>query len=213
MTTIRHHITEDLLMGYATGSLPQAFDFVVASHVSLSDDARARLETLEAVGGAVLCDMDGADIADDSLAKTLAKIGAMGPVMAHESACGVLPAPLQRVVGGDIDKVHWKSIGRGAKQCVLHSDDDASARLIYIPAGQAMPKHSHRGTEMTLVLQGAFRDEDGHYARGDMEIADEQVDHSPVAEPGEACICLVATDAPLKFDGIIPRIAQRFMNI
>jgi len=213
MTAIRHQITDDLLMGYAAGALPQAFDLVVATHVSLCDDARARLEGYEALGGAVLDDIEQADLAEDSLEQTLAKISGMAPVERETPTEGTFPAPLARIVGGDEDAVAWKSLGMGTKQCVLQSDGDATARLLFIPAGQAMPKHSHRGMEMTLVLKGAFRDEDGVFARGDIEIANEEVDHTPVAEPGEDCICLVATDARLKFSGLLPRMAQPFLGI
>jgi putative transcriptional regulator len=96
---------------------------------------------------------------------------------------------------------------------VLYSDENGTARLLKIPAGRSMPEHSHNGTEMTLVLKGAFRDEDGVFARGDIEVADTNVSHQPVAEPGEDCICLVATDARLKFQGLLPRIAQPFLGI
>ena len=51
------------------------------------------------------------------------------------------------------------------------------------------------------------------YARGDVEIADGDLEHVPVAEPGEDCICLAATDAPLRFKAMIPRLAQPFMRI
>lgn len=212
-TDVKHHISDELLMGYAAGVLPQAFDLVVATHVSLSDEARARLESFEAVGGAVIDHVDTAPVEEDSLAETLAKIDSMTPVTPKTPQPGVFPAPLREIVGGDEDSVTWRSIGMGAKQCVLQSDKDASVRLLFIPAGQAMPKHSHRGTEMTLVLKGAFSDEDGRYARGDIEIANEEVDHSPIAEAGEDCICLVATNAKLKFNGILPRIAQPFLGI
>ncbi|MES2813417.1 MAG: transcriptional regulator, partial [Pseudomonadota bacterium] len=33
--TIRHHLSDQLLMGYAAGQLPEAFSLVVATHVSL----------------------------------------------------------------------------------------------------------------------------------------------------------------------------------
>ena len=36
---------------------------------------------------------------------------------------------------------------------------------------------------------------------------------TPVAEEGEDCICLAATDAPLKFNALLPRIAQPFLRI
>jgi putative transcriptional regulator len=74
MNGIKHHISDDLLMGYAAGALPQAFDLVVATHVSLSDDARARLAGFEELGGVVLSDMEEAEIAEDSLEQTLARI-------------------------------------------------------------------------------------------------------------------------------------------
>jgi putative transcriptional regulator len=70
MNGIKHHISDDLLMGYAAGALPQAFDLVVATHVSLSDDARARLAGFEELGGVVLSDMEEAELAEDSLEQT-----------------------------------------------------------------------------------------------------------------------------------------------
>ncbi|GAB5449431.1 ChrR family anti-sigma-E factor [Gymnodinialimonas sp.] len=213
MTDTHHSVPDDMLMGYASGSLAKAFDLVLATHVSLSDDARARLETFEALGGAVLCSMDTAEVAEDSLEQTLAKIRGSAPIERPAPSVGTFPAPLQAMVGGDEDAVRWRSVGRGVKQCILHSDEGGTARLLLIPAGKAMPAHSHHGTEMTLVLKGAFRDEDGVFARGDLELADADTNHQPVAEPGEDCICLVATNAKLKFQGLLPRIAQPFVGI
>jgi putative transcriptional regulator len=214
MTSITHHIPDDLLMGYAAGALPQAFDLVVASHVSLNDDARARLAGFDAVGGAVLSEMEEAEIAEDSLERTLARIGAGTPRSTPVTGKpGTFPEPLRKLVGGDEDAVAWRSLGRGTKQCVLHAEDGASARLLYIPAGQAMPEHGHRGMELTLVLKGAYRDESDRFARGDVEFADEDMDHTPVAETGEDCICLIATESRLRFKGLLPRIAQPFIGI
>ena len=126
---------------------------------------------------------------------------------------GVLPAPLCDYVGGDLADVRWRSIGMGVKQAILPTATDATARLLYIPAGAAVPDHGHRGTELTLVLQGAFLDETARFGRGDIEVADQAVEHMPVADIGEDCICLAATDAPLRFRGVIPRLAQPFLRI
>lgn len=212
MNNAHHQAPDDLLIGYATGALPRAFDLVVATHVSLCDDTRARLESFDAIGGAVLDDVDCADLDEDSLEQTMSKVRGMAPTE-HAMPTGTFPQPLQAVAGGDLDSVKWRYVGRGVKQCVLYSDDGGTARLLLIPAGRTMPAHSHNGTEMTLVLKGAFSDEDGTFARGDLELADAQVNHMPVAEPGEDCICLVATDARLKFQGLLPRIAQSFVGI
>ena len=76
-----------------------------------------------------------------------------------------------------------------------------------------MPDHGHQGIEMTLVLQGAFMDDDGYFSRGDVEMADSDLHHTPVADIHEDCICLAVTDAPLQFQGLIHKIAQRFARI
>ena len=51
MTTITHHISDDLLDAHVTGNLPHAFSVVVAAHLSLCDTCRARAEAAEMLGG------------------------------------------------------------------------------------------------------------------------------------------------------------------
>lgn len=51
---ITHHLSDQLLMGYSAGTLPEAFSLAVASHIALCDDCRARLASFDAVGEACL---------------------------------------------------------------------------------------------------------------------------------------------------------------
>jgi putative transcriptional regulator len=213
--TIRHHLSDQLLMGYAAGQLPEAFNLVVATHLSLCDDCRARSEAFDAVGGALLEDAEAPGMGRTSLADTLARLDRQ-PLVARLSprrAAGVFPAPLADYVGGDLAAVRWRRVGGGVRQAILPTGKDARARLLYIPAGTAVPDHGHRGTELTLVLQGAFADDYDRFARGDVEIADEEMEHTPVALAGQDCICLAATDAPLRFRGWLPRLAQPLLRI
>lgn len=216
MMNIKHHLTEPLLMGYAAGTLPEAFNLVVATHITMCDSCRAALAEYEAVGGEVMLDADPVDIAEDALAATLSLIDngsfadTPAPVRTQNS---LFPGPLQDYVSGDIDSLKWRKVGGGVSQLVLNTSDDASVRLLRIPAGTAVPDHGHQGTELTLVLQGAFMDEEDHFAAGDVEVANEDLHHTPVAAEGMDCICLAATDAPLRFNGFVPRLAQRFIGI
>jgi len=212
---IRHHLTDALLIAYSAGTLPEAFSLTIAAHVSMCDDCRARLGAFDTVGGALIERCGTAAMADDSLEATLALIEA-GPTVPTPPPArrpGTLPAPLQAYVGGDLDAVRWRPAGMGVKQAILPTGGGAVARLLYIPAGAAVPDHGHRGTELTLVLQGAFADEIDHFGPGDIEVADEALDHTPVADIGADCICLAATDAPLRFHGLLPRLAQPFLRI
>ena len=213
MTTIRHHVSDRLLMAYATGSLPEAFGLVIATHLSLCDECRARLGAFDAVGGLVVEGCE-AEMAAGSLDACLARLGVQERRVARpQSKPGVFPQPLRDKVGGDASAVRWRPLGMGVRQAILPTSDSATARLLYIPAGAAVPDHGHKGTELTLVLQGAFSDATDRFGRGDLEIADEDLKHTPVAEAGQDCICLAATDAPLRFTGLIPRMLQPIFRI
>lgn len=212
---IKHHLSDELLMAYAASGLPEAFSLVIAAHLSLCDECRARSMAFDALGGAVLDDQV-AEMADGSLDACLARIDTLPQANARalRRSGPVLPAPLLDYVDDGLDGVKWRPLGMGVRQAILPTGDKAaSARLLYIPAGAAVPDHGHNGLELTLVLQGAFRDHTDRFARGDVEIADTSVEHTPVAEAGEPCICLAATQGSLKFNALLPRLAQSFFRI
>lgn len=209
-----HHLTDDILLAYSAGTLPEAYALVVATHLSLCDECRAAAECWDAVGGEVLEDGPEPEAMDaGALQATMRLVEAGLPEAPAPRAAGPFPGPLADYVGGGPEAVRWRKIGGGVAQAILPTARGATARLLRIPGGTAVPDHGHRGTELTLVLQGAFADEDGRYVRGDVEIADEATHHTPTAEPGEDCICLAATDAPLRFRALVPRIAQPFLRI
>lgn len=213
--TIRHHLSDQLLMAYSAGELPEAFGLVIATHLSMCDDCRARSIAYDAVGGALVAKCDAVDMADDSLEACLARIDGLPQPAAQPAprARGDVPVPLADYIGGDLSGVNWRPIGMGVKQSILIDDRGASARLLYIPAGQAMPDHGHKGLELTMVLRGAFLDGGDRFGPGDVEIADQSTEHTPVAESWGDCICLAAADGKLRFQGLIPRLAQPFFRI
>lgn len=218
---IKHHLTDAVVMAYAAGILPEAFNLLVATHVSMCDECRARIAAHEFVGGAVLEDCDEIALSDDALEACFAKIGtgpknlipAPSASVASQKSKSALPKPLQDYVGGDLSAVKWRKAGGGVQQAILRTSKEATVRLLRIPGGCEVPDHGHHGTEMTLVLQGAFRDEFSEFRAGDVEVCDADVEHTPVALEGEDCICLAATDARLKFAGFLPKIAQPFLRI
>lgn len=216
MNEIKHHLTDALLMAYSAGSLPEGFNIVVATHISMCDECRARMVEFDTVGGAVLDAETPEGLADGSFEATLALI-AQSPqerqIKVDPAIASDVPSPLHDYIGTDLDAVKWRKVGGGVRQAILKTDKSASVRLLHIPAGAKMPDHGHRGTELTLVLKGAFKDEHDRFGAGDIEVASEEHNHQPVAEMGEDCICLAATDAPLRFNSWIPRIIQPFVRI
>ena len=212
MTDIQHHLTEDLIAAYAAGTLGHAFSVVVAAHVSLCLECRARLEAHEHLGGAVLEDLAQETVSADLKSSVLALLDLPIPAEpARPARSGIFPSAVMESLKGRPPK--WKSVGGGIRQCILEDRSEGSLRLLYIPPGRAVPDHGHGGLELTLVLQGSFRDESGVFAAGDVEVAAEDVQHEPVAGEGLPCICLAATDAPLQFRSWLPRLLQPMLRI
>ena len=212
MSAITHHIRPELILAWVSGNLPPAFSAVVASHVALCPECRAEAGAAQSLGGALLEEVGEVALSSDALARALAALDdpSLRPPPAPIAA-GIFPAPVMQVLGGRPPK--WSQLGGGIRQQILISDRSGSLRLLYIPPGRKVPEHGHRGLELTLVLQGSFSDSEGSFGVGDVEDADDAVNHQPIAGPGEPCICLAATDAPLHFNAFLPRLLQPLFRI
>lgn len=211
MTAITHHTPDALLAAYAASSLPQAYALVVAAHISLCLECRAAYEAHQACGGVVLDSVGTEAISQGLKSRVLDLLDAPFELAPTYVRTGVYPGPVMEALKGRPPR--WKSLGLGVRQSILSLDREGSARLLYIPPGQAVPDHSHSGLELTLVLQGSFSDATGRFAVGDLEVADQVLEHTPTADSGAPCICLAATDAPLRFNALMPRLLQPFFRI
>lgn len=72
-------------------------------------------------------------------------------------------------------------------------------QLIYMEKGGSVPEHTHKGNEISLVLNGRFYDGDNHYHSGDYIALNQSHTHMPVAETEEGCLVLTVLDQPLHF--------------
>lgn len=210
------HLSDALLLDYAAGNLSEGWSLAIATHIALCPACRSRVLAAEAVGGALVEAIEPEPVDEAALAATLARIDAEAvPEQRRVTAAPgatLFPEPLRSYLGGG-GAIPWRKLSPSAQTFIIPTGDrSTTARLLRISAGAAMPVHSHRGRELTLVLQGAFHDEGGMFGRGDIEEADEEVEHQPVAVAGEDCICLAVTDARLKFRGVA-RLFQPFLGI
>ena len=211
MATITHHLPDAMIAAYATGNLPHPFALVVAAHISLCPDCRASSGAHEAAGGAVMEAMGAVDLSPGVKSRIMGGLDSPGAAEPHFPRDGIFPGPVMAAMNGRGPR--WRALGFGARHAILSRNQQGAARLIHIPPGQAVPGHSHGGLELTLVLQGSFGDETGWFGAGDVEVATPDLAHSPKADGGQPCICLAATDAPLRFRGLVPRLLQPLLRI
>lgn len=212
----RHLIPDEFLLDHAAGNLPEAKCLLVATHLALCPEARARHAAYEEIGGALLEASGGSALERISAEGVLARIDDRAGAAPGPGASGAgrvpsadrrgrladhLPPSLPRPLAGYVETLHgaaWRELAPGVDVLDIPvSHGDAQACLLRCRRGVTVPMHTHGGDELMLVLEGCFRDDGELYVRGDVAVNDETVTHAPVVDPVEDCLCLAAFDEPL----------------
>jgi putative transcriptional regulator len=208
-----HHPSEAMLAAYAAGALPETQALAIATHGAFCPACRAWVGRIEALGGLVLSEAEPLAMGAGAAARALEKLHAEPAAPPSKMAVSDVPRPLADYLPGGIAKAPWRALLRGVALCPVMRRDAGQAFLIRVRPGVGLPRHRHEGTELTLVLAGSFSDEDGRFARGDVEERDDAASHGPVAGDEGDCVCLVAIDGRLRLDGLLSRLVRPLLGI
>jgi putative transcriptional regulator len=231
--TINHHLSDVTLGAYTSGSLSEAMSLVAASHISSCPICFERQNRMEELGGAYLQSSVASTMSDAALQNTMNKLDEKDFELlsdAHnkdnidhtstndvltQNNISIIPRPLQNYLPENLDDITWKSLAPGIKHFAisdLHTDG-GSLFMLNIAPGIRIPEHGHKGIELTQVLKGSFSDDVGYFTVGDIVDLDDDVEHQPVVGSDESCICLIASEAPLRFTGLVPRLVHFFSGM
>ncbi|MBU1211519.1 MAG: ChrR family anti-sigma-E factor [Alphaproteobacteria bacterium] len=206
---IDHHPDESTLMSYAAGSLPEPLSAVVAAHIELCPDCAHEVRAMERIGATLFEVLAPASV---GLTAGQAFAGAAPSLAATAAYVDTRPTAsvLTRLLGGELADVHWKRLGFGIWHypIKLSPNSKGDLRLIKVAPGQVMPDHGHGGSELTLILSGSYSDEFGTYRSGDLSDLGDDVEHQPVSDPVEGCVCLIASERKARFKDVLARIVQ-----
>jgi putative transcriptional regulator len=181
---------ETLLAAYAAGTLSEPFAVLVASHLQIRADNRTYAVPISNHERRRRPPMSGVN----------QMYALMPPALRHY---------VDRHLGGVLE---WRTLLPGLKQCRIARYVRGDASFLRCRPGKAIPAHTHEGLEAVLVLQGGFRDANGHYIRGDVAVADDTVDHRPVADRSTECIIFIVREAQVKLTGPFGRLLQRMFG-
>ena len=200
---IRHHPELDILTDYAAGTLSLAQAACVSVHLNYCDSCARSVSQLQAVGSSLFEALDPEPVGDALLNRVLERLDDDAPLSYERPALSqqdATPALLRRLMAGDFSDLSWKNVTRALRSTQIKTGDPQfEFSLIHIRAGGQIPAHDHRGSEMTLVLEGGFTDDRGSYSTGDFIYRSRNDVHAPQAFADEDCICLAVVDAPLRF--------------
>ncbi len=204
-----------LLAHYASGLLPEPARVIVEAHLEIKAANRPLVSVFDEVGGDMLMTGPQAPISrrDERLNAIFAAeplpVPAARPPVTFDIGGGepiLMPKAIRDFVGLDADRIPWRSKLPGFKEHIVGDFDGFEVSFFWIRPGRAVPAHTHQGCELSIVLDGAFSDARGRFGRGDISLADDSVDHRPVAEAERPCFGFAVVDAPLKLTGSLRQL-------
>ena len=119
-----------------------------------------------------------------------------------------LPRALAKVAS---DGLVWNQLAGGINQATVTLDDQTQCEFLYMKPGSQVPVHKHQGNEVTLVLDGSFEDDLGHYKPADFVVRTAKDLHQPASEEG--CLCFAVLDSPLTFHQGASPLAQSVYSL
>ncbi|MBU6418225.1 MAG: ChrR family anti-sigma-E factor [Proteobacteria bacterium] len=203
---IRHHPAPETLLAHIAGTLEPGHALIVTVHIEACVNCRAEAARLEATGGVLLDELDSEPLSTGAFAAVLARLDEPAPpkpVRPRQADLRLppglrLPAALR---GTAIGRWLWMGAGLRYSRVTLPWAPKENVMLLRVEGGRRVLRHSHGGAELTQVLWGGFHDITGAYGPGDLQEADETIEHQPLADP-EGCLCLAALEGGLRLPWI-----------
>lgn len=185
-------LTNELLFEYASGTTNMAKSLLVSTYFYLNTSSKGAYEFFEGYLGNQFDkvnkvhpkNLKAVDCISDSKIDSNLKINKnINPLNSF------------------IPNIKWEKVFKGFYEYQFTLSDNENVKLIKMEPEARVPLHSHNGKEYILVLEGSFCDENGIYKKGDLQINDSNITHTPEACKNEGCICLTITEKELVFFG------------
>ncbi|MFN4183817.1 MAG: ChrR family anti-sigma-E factor [Hyphomonas sp.] len=219
MTSASQNSFSELYSAYAAGCIDPAFALMLEAQSLMRSDVRRSVAVSEMISGNFLDAAPEAQMSDDALERTLARINALEAPPEMQRAAGKaagdalgemlsLPEPVRGAALDAASKQGWQMMGLGLKRLKLDISSTMEVELYRITAGSKIPRHSHGGNEFTMVLSGGFSDERGNYGPGDVCLNGPNDTHQPVADADEICYALAVRDGGLRFTGVMGMVQK-----
>ncbi len=216
---INYHPTDKQLQQFAEGNISSALALVVSAHCDVCSQCQEKVDDINIELSSVIENIRANDYVDPAFEKMLASImhlpivdtkPVVAPRIELDGRFFDVPRPLQRFVK---NTGNWSHLLGKVWQAPVDLGDAGMANFIYMEKGGRVPEHTHKGTELTLVVDGEFSDGLADYDSGDFIIMDNEHIHSPHSNAVEGCLVFSIVDKPLHFTSGIARLLNPFSHL
>lgn len=209
----QHHPDSHSLMEFSAGNLSDPHALCIRLHLDECPHCRSRVDMLDSLGAVMMEEQPSVGVSSDAFDRIMARIDS--GVDAETMPKRPTGNPLQRLLGSELDALPWKrQLADVSVLDISHLFPGQPEKVVLqkLSAGGKAPAHTHRGSETTIVLQGAFSDHKGVFNQWDFVVLDQNDEHRPVALEGDDCITLSVLSAPLKLTGTFTRLLNPFIR-
>lgn len=216
---IKHHPKFELIQSFVDGDLPASLSAAIAIHADMCPQCQQQIAQLTDQVAEVSFEeafLDRFIVDDQHSIESVDELNA--------DAVDVEDMIAQITLTDDVDKVeptiektiHFNNkaytlptalnnmpfgktthIGKLSRARIQLNEDEIHTSLLEIEPGGGVPEHTHKGFELTLLLDGSFNDERGEYVKGDFIMLDGTHTHNPVSAQG--CLCYTVANDALHF--------------
>lgn len=218
---INHHPTEEQLVRFASGEMNPAWSLITSAHIDMCEKCQQTLHAIQEELADAQLDSpsySGDDTVLQNMMQDIMQLPEKGAIVAPERKPTLeldgkafeLPRALHRYANRTEG---WSKLVGKIWQAPVELGDVGKAHFIYMEKGGSVPEHTHRGNELTLVVNGEF--EDGHrcFDTGDFIHMDSSANHTPVSNADEGCLVFTFIDEPLHFTSGIARLLNPFSHL
>ncbi|SBS64942.1 ChrR family anti-sigma-E factor [Vibrio atlanticus] len=219
---IKHHPNAAILKDFVDGNLADSVSLIVSSHVELCEHCQKQVSMLTAQAADSVFESDtsvfesytsGLQLSDSEMDAFLSDDGefdfdAIAQITADSSQAIEVTPEVQQVTVADttftipralnsVARKDWMNLGKISRARLDFDDEAHHTSLLHIDKDGQVPCHTHKGFEITLLLEGSFEDEMGVYNKGDFIWLDGNHTHQPATKEG--CVCLTVSSDALYF--------------
>ncbi|MBD1584046.1 ChrR family anti-sigma-E factor [Pseudoalteromonas sp. S16_S37] len=213
---IKHHPSEQLLSQYSLGELPATLSIAISAHLEFCTCCKSKVEALEATQADTEFEDTTSPFDNDDFADMLSMItekndvDAVAPYESEVFSYQDKELSLPRAIAA-IDRSNFVQLGKLSRSRLKLDDGEMRASLLQIEPNGEIPHHTHTGFELTLLLDGEFADENGHYVPGDFIWLDARHHHQPTTTQG--CLCFTVVNSALHFNKGLSKLLNPIGNL